>query len=1009
MNKTTYRKKMIEVALPLNAINKESAREKSIRHGHPSTLHLWWARRPLAACRAVLFSSLVNDPDDDPMYGLNEDMAATERAKLFDLIEELVKWENSNNPTVINKARLEIARSIAANKVADGELDDETLLVENAPELPEEQAKYLPIPPAEYNPYEVRFKMPSLKPEQVNHFLAHYAPPVLDPFAGGGSIPLEAQRLGLRAYASDLNPVPVLINKALIEIPPKFANQPPVNPNARKGKLKNAEWRGAQGLAEDVRYYGKWMRDEAEKRIGHLYPKVKVTHQMVDDGRPDLQPYVGQELTVIAWLWARTVKSPNPAAKGAHVPLVSTFWLSKKKNNEFYVEPIIDKSTCEYQFKVHKGKPPEKATAITNSGTKTGRGCNFRCLVTDQPIPQEHIKSEAMSGNLDATLLGIVVQHRRTRTFVSAVESHEQIAKVDAPEDLRCIDTEIALDKRAIWCLLYGLTTFDRLFTNRQLIALTTFSDLVLEAREKVIADLHKKSVVSDRMGSYPDAVATYLTFGVDKMTDTNSTLCSWQNVPPRLRATFGRQALPMVWDFAEASIFSDAAGDFQRCIRSIEEVLENQPETSVGSVSQKDAATFGFDEPNCVVSTDPPYYDNIGYADLSDYFYVWMRRSISSVYPSVFSTVVTPKSNELIASPYRHDGSKSEARDFFETGLLDTFGALRQGASPLFPVTIYYAFKQAESSDESGTSSTGWETMLEGVLGSGYRITGTWPLRSELSTRNVGRGTNALASSIVLACVPRRDDASMVTRRDFANALRKELPEAIKHLQSGNVAPVDLAQASIGPGMAVFSRYSRVVNADGSPMSVREALQMINQMLDESLAEQESDFDSETRFALRWFEQFGLKDGPFGDAETLAKAMAVAVGGVVQSGIIASKSGKVRLLKRDEMGESWDPVTDVRLTMWEVTQHLIRVLENDGESVAAELLARLIEHKGSSFAESVRELSYRLYQTCDRTKRADEALSYNGLVVSWPEISRLARELKTGKVKEAQATFFDT
>lgn len=987
MSNNKYRKKLIEVALPLEAINVASAREKSIRHGHPSTLHLWWARRPLAACRAVLFASLVNDPEDDPMYGISEDVAYTERAKLFELIEELVQWDNSNNPRVINAARLEIARSIAANKVADKELNDDTPLVANSPKLSDEQTKYLPESPPEYTPRDVRFKMPNLKPEQVNHFLAHYAPAVVDPFAGGGSIPFEAQRLGLRVFASDLNPVPVLINKALVEIPPKFAGQHPINPSSANGSLGCKEWRGSEGLVEDIRYYGDWMRNEAEKRIGNLYPGVKISREMVDQGRPDLQKFIGQELTVIAWLWARTVKSPNPAAKGKRVPLVSTFWLSKKKGAEFYIKPIINKTSGDYKFKVHSGVPKADDIELIDSGTKAGRGCNFRCLLTEQPITEEHIKSEAMAGKLGNVLIGIVVQFGRTRTFVSPVEEHEKLAQVTKPDDLRCIDSEIALDKRAIWCLLYGLTTFDRLFTNRQLVALTTFSDLVAEAREKAIRDMTERPR-RDVSHDYADAIATYLSFAVDKMTDTNSTLCSWQNIPPRLRATFGRQALPMVWDYAEASVFSDAAGDFQRCVRSIEEVLENRPNTSVGNVSQKDAASFNFDEVNCLVSTDPPYYDNIGYADLSDYFYVWMRRSLGTVYPNVFSTVVTPKSNELIASPYRHQGSKSEARQFFEHGLSSTFKSLRNGASCSYPVTIYYAFKQAETDNESGTASTGWETMLEGVLGSGYRITATWPLRSELSTRNVGRGTNALASSIVLACIPRLDDASMVARREFADELRRELPNAIKHLQSGNVAPVDLAQASIGPGMAVFSRYSKVINADGSPMSVREALLLINQILDESLVEQESDFDSETRFALKWFEQYGLGEGPFGDAENLSKAMAVSVKGIEDAGILRSKAGKVRLLKRDELDLDWDPLSDPRLTMWEVTQHLIRTLEAGGESGTADLLLRIGSEKG----DIARELAYRLYQTCERKSLAKEAGAYNALVVSWPEITRLSR-----------------
>lgn len=987
--KSTYRKKMIEVALPLQAINKASAREKSIRHGHPSTLHLWWARRPLAACRAVLFSSLVNDPGDDPMYGITEERAATERAKLFDLMEELVLWENSNNPTVINKARLEIARSIAANKVADGELTDETKLVAGAPELPEEQAKYLPDPPPEYTPHDVRFKMPGLKPEQVNHFLAHYAPPVLDPFAGGGSIPLEAQRLGLRAYASDLNPVPVLINKALIEIPPKFAGQPPVNPDAQKGKLKTKQWNGAEGLAEDVRYYGKWMRDEAEKRIGHLYPKVKVTQEMVDDGRPDLEPYVGQELTVIAWLWARTVKSSNPAYAEVDIPLVKSFWLSKRRGKKFWTEAVVTKNS--YCFRVRVGKPPREVADLVEHGTKVSRGCKFRCIMSDSPIPEDHIKSEGLAGKLGSRLMAVVCEGNRTRLYLSPTDEMETIAAGVEVEDVSEIAAPLATDPRNLWCLGYGLDTFDKLFTSRQLNALLTFSELVSSAVEKVCEDCADTD--------YAKAIAMYLACAVSKGANLWSSICSWMNDRGALRETFARQALPMAWDYAEANPFSDSGGNITMYLDRIADTVAFLPSGCKGSALQADATKLPAMS-QVIVSTDPPYYDNICYADLSDYFYVWLRKCLGDTFPDLFSTMLTPKSEELIATPYRHNGNASSASLFFEAGLAKAINNWRQCSTPEYPTTIFYAFKQSET-NEDGTSSTGWETFLAGIIEHGYSITATWPVRTESPGRAVARGTNALASSIILSCVPRKELASMVTRRDFANALRKELPEAIKHLQSGNVAPVDLAQASIGPGMAVFSRYSKVVNADGTPMSVREALQLINQVLDESLVEQESDFDSDTRFALRWYDQYGMEEGPFGDAEVLAKAMAVSVTGVVEAGIAKSGSGKVRLLKRTELNEKWTPATDLRLTMWEATQYLIRRLESKGEQRTAELLVELLELKGSEYAESARELSYRLYQTCERAKRSDEARSYNGLVVAWPEIFRLAMQLKqSGKQK---------
>ncbi len=1062
---TAYRKKLIEVALPLDAINRGCQQEKNpFIQGHPRNLHLWWARRPLAACRAVLFSSLVNDPGDDPMYGLSEDIAATERAKLFNLIEELVKWENSNNPRVINAARLEIARSIAANKVADGELEDDTPLVANTSELPEEQEKYLPDPPPEYTAHDVRFKMPGLKPEQVNHFLTHYAPPVLDPFCGGGSIPLEAQRLGLRAHASDLNPVPVLITKALIEIPPKFAGMPPVNPEAcgagvppAGGKRNRARqrpapqlmvWPGAKGLAEDVRYYGQWMRDEAQKRIGHLYPKVKITQAMVDDERPDLEPYKDQELTVIAWLWARTVPSSNPAYSGIRVPLVKSLWLSKKRGKEAWLEPVIDQESKSYTFRVRLGTPNAEQKDSIEAGTKLGRGCKFRCILSDTPIPEEHIKSAGMEGKLSQTLIAVVCKGARGRVYLSPTEEIEAVTEIKKPE-ADGIESPIANDKRALWCLLYGLTSFDKLFTPRQLTALTTFSDLVKEAREQVRRDAEaaweacgaafQASNATNEASSeanqgpfvggeaapdanqpghagktpplqtplakggtgpqaYADAVATYLAFGVAQLSRYASTICGWNQTNQNVAQVFGRQALPMVWDFAEGNTIVGVLA-ITSTIDWVARSLQELPCASTGSSIQLDAAATLKLAALPIIATDPPYYDNIGYADLSDFFYVWLRRSLRDVYPDLLSTMLTPKAEELIASPYRHDGDKKKAAEFFEIGLRRAIQNWREQGHPDYPTTIFYAFKQAET-DSSGTASTGWETFLTGVIDQDFCITGTWPIRTE-RTKGLKGSVNVLASSVVLVCVPRSDDAPLATRREFLGALKRELPDALRHLQSGSIAPVDLAQATIGPGMAIFSRYAKVMESDGTPMTVRKALTLINEVLDEVLAEQEGEFDAETRWALAWFDQYGNQEAAFGDAETLSKAKGVSVGGLVEAGILAAKAGKVRLLKRDELPDNWDPMTDSRLVVWEVIQYLIRTLENDGETAAAELLRKV-----GSMGEIARDLAYRLYTTCERKKWAQEALAYNSLVIAWPEISKLARQIKPET--ETQQSFLE-
>ncbi|MBC7252724.1 MAG: DUF1156 domain-containing protein [Actinobacteria bacterium] len=951
-----FRKKLIEVALPLEAINRESAREKSIRHGHPSTLHLWWARRPLAACRAVLFASLVDDPSAWPELFPTEEAQEQERKRLFAVIEELVKWENSNDEKVLLAAQTEIARSLAR---ARGD------------EMPEGA-------------------------EAIRKYIEEHAPPVLDPFCGGGSIPLEAQRLGLQAYASDLNPVAVLITKALIEIPPKFAGNPPVNPEAREKKgLMEKEWRGAEGLAEDVRYYGRWMRDEAERRIGHLYPKVKVTKGMAKD-RPDLKPYVGQELTVIAWLWARTVPSPNPACKGAHVPLVRSFWFSAKKGKEAYVEPVVDRQANLYRFEVRMGKP--KSGFDPGKGTVGRKG--GRCLLTDEPIPFTHIRKEGQSGRMGARLMAIVAEGGRGRVYLSPIEEHIEIAKQAMPEWRP--EYELPENSRDFKTPNYGMRTFASLFTDRQLVALTTFSDLVTEAREKALADAKTAGTLPDddrpldSGGSgptaYADAVATYLAFGINRTANRSTTICIWNNNGEKVEQTFGRQAIPMTWDYAEANILGNATGSFSSSLEWIPQILQSICINSKGRVKQLDAIQSVDGVSGPMISTDPPYYDNIGYADLSDFFYIWLRRSLSSIFPKLFSMLLTPKATELIASPYRHGGNKYEAKNFFEKGLKMAFEKIHDAHNDNFPLVIYYGFKQTETekrenelSASLATASTAWETMLEAAKHAGFIITGTWPMRTERD-QGLKTGSNVLASSIVLACRPRPDDAPMATRREFIAALKSELPEALRKLQHGNIAPVDLAQAAIGPGMAVFTRYSKVMEADGSPMTVRTALSLINQTLDEVLAEQEGEFDADTRWAVAWFEQHGMEEGPFGDAETLSKAKNTSVRGLVEAGILEARGGRVRLLRRDELIADWDPASDRRFTIWEATQHLIRALQERGESGAAELLRKL-----GGVGESARDLSYRLYSICERKGWAPEALAYNSLVISWPEITRLA------------------
>jgi putative DNA methylase len=925
----TQRKKLIEVALPLEAINQASAREKSIRHGHPSTLHLWWARRPLAACRAVLFASLVDDPSSHPDKFPTEEAQEAERQRLFGIIERLVKWENSNNETVLNEARAEILKSTNGNP-----------------------------------------------------------PPVYDPFCGGGSIPLEAQRLGLEAHGSDLNPVAVLITKALIEIPPKFANRPPVHPiKGGNEELFKKKWRGAAGLAEDVRYYGQWMRDEAEKCIGHLYPKVKLPEE-----------YGSGEATVIAWLWTRTVKCPNPAC-GAMMPLARSFALSTKKGKEAWVEPIItlgNSPVISFTVKTGKGEVLE--------GTVNRRGA--RCIACGMNAPLDHVRAEGRAKRIHAKLMAIVVEGQNGREYFAPNEEHIIIA--NKAEPFWKPDADLPINPRDFKTPNYGMRTFAELFTSRQLVALSTFSDLVFQARERVLADAQAAGMSDDNVNlndggtkatAYADAIATYLAFAVDRSADAWSTIASWRQGVEATRSTFARQALPMVWDYAEANPFSSACGNWSDAsLDWIVKVLSGLSFASSAFVHQQDATGINSNL-SLLISTDPPYYDNIGYADLSDFFYVWMRRALSKVYPDLFATLLVPKALELVATPYRFGGDKQKAQVFFEEGLGNAFAQMKKAQHSDFPLTVYYAFKQSESDEgDEGegeslvTASTGWETMLEGLIRSGFSINGTWPMRTERGARNIGIGSNALASSIILVCRPRSESAAIATRREFLSALKRELPEALKNLQHGNIAPVDLAQASIGPGMGVFSRYSKIVEADGSPMRVRTALQIINQSLDEVLAEQESNYDPDTRWAVAWFDQFGMEEAQYGIAETLSKAKNTSVKGMEDAGVIVMKPGKVRLLKRDELPADWNPAADHRLTVWEVTQHLIHKLEQEGESGAAIILAKVAQQNGS-LGEIARDLAYRLFTTCERKGWTQEALAYNSLVVAWPEISRLASQ----------------
>jgi putative DNA methylase len=964
-------KKLIEVALPLDAINVEAAREKSIRHGHPSTLHLWWARRPLAAARAVIFAQMVNDPSwkwemehpgEIPPNHLKASWAKS-RKRLFAIVEELVKWENTTNGEVLEKARVEIRRS-----------------------------------------WRETCELNRDHPRAAELFDPEKLPGFHDPFAGGGAIPLEAQRLGLASHASDLNPVAVLINKAMIEIPPRFQGRAPVGPPPDSEKRIRLDfgdqWKGATGLAEDVRRYGALMREEAQQRIGHLYPQVQVTAEMAE-GRQDLEPLIGKELTVIAWLWARTVKSPNPAFRHVDVPLASTFMLSTKVGKPVYIEPVLKGDT--YQFQIRDESPSDDEA--TRNGTKLSRGANFRCLMSNTPIPSNYIYSEANSGHMGAKLMAIVADSEYGRVYLPPTPEMEAIALQARPQ----WKPEVAMPENPRWFSppLYGLKTFGDLFTTRQLVALNTFSDLVLEVRARVERDAatagmpddgRNISVGGSGAAAYADAVSIYLAIALSRLTDICNSLCRWEVTKTQVRNLFGRQAIPMLWDFAENNVFGDAAGDYAVSLSNMAKALEKVPASLPGGiVTQADAQNQSLSEQK-VVSTDPPYYDNIGYADLSDFFYVWLRRTLRTIYPDLFATIAVPKAEELVATPYRH-GSSERAEAFFMSGMTDAMHRLTEQAHPSFPTTIYYAFKQSETNGSDGTTSTGWETFLDAVIRAGFALTGTWPMRTELANRMIGSGTNALASSIVLVCRPRPQDAITISRRAFIRELNQILPEALDEMTRGSggdrspVAPVDLSQAIIGPGMAVFSKYSAVLEADGTPMTVQTALRLINRFL------AEDDFDPDTQFCLHWFEQHGWNDSRFGDADTLARAKGTSVDGVKQSGVVQATGGVVRLLRWADYPGDWEPETDIRLPVWEVLHQLIRVFRTQGEAGAGEVLAAV-----ATKAEATRQLAYRLYTLCERAGWAEDARAYNEIITSWSAIESAATKAAGPK----QASLFD-
>lgn len=915
----TYKKKLIEVALPLVEISDASSSEKTLKNSHPANLHMWWARRPLAAARAVLWASLVDDPSSSPeTFPTAEDQSA-ERKRLFAVLERLVKWESSDDPVILAQARQEIKKSCGAD-----------------------------------------------------------LPRIVDPFSGGGAIPLESLRLGLPTSAGDLNPVAVLIERAMLQAVPRFAEADPVHP---KRSATLGDWPGARGLAHDFELYGADLRQLVLDRIGQHYPSVTVGKR---------------EATPIAWIWARTVKSPDPSWPH-HVPLVKSWILAKRPGKPMiHVVPTVDEARGEISYAIKEGGRTAAATVTRGNGV---------CLATGTPIPGDYIKREGAEGRIGRVLLAIAAEGNRGRTYHPALVEQVQAERVEEPE---WVPTGAMSDHpQYMGTPRYGLDEWWKLFTPRQLLTLSTFVDCLEEIRSQVRAHAAAAGYAEaagpfaeggDGADAYADAMSLLLMFAIDKLADLNNSLARWEPIAQCPRQLFGRQAIQITWDYAEANPFSSSSGSFTTIIEGITRTLAgrafNLPPQAEADVEQRDARSHLHDLATFVLATDPPYYDNVPYADLSDFFYVWMRRGLAKSFPRDTATLLSPKTEELVADQKRF-GSRDAAHKHFEVGMREVFSEVARNQDPRFPATFFYAFKAVEDR-EGGRVSTGWSSFLASLISSGLTVTATWPIRTENKSRLRGANSNALASSVVLACRPRAVTASLATRGEFIGRLRSEMPHAVLVLQEQNIAPVDLAQSAIGPGIAIFSEFSRVVEADGSAMSVMSALGLINEVLAEVLSGEESEFDADTRFALTWFDQYGHGAGPFGDADLLSRAKDTTVAGVAEAGLVVSRDGRVRLVERAELSQSWDPSRDSRLTVWEAAQHLIRAVESS-ETEAASLLRLL----GRGYGEKARQLAYLLYGICDRKRWADEASAYNMLVTAWPEISRLAAVTPTTEMAE--------
>lgn len=929
MNKIKSPKKLIEVSLPLDDINNASGKEKSVRHGHPSTLHLWWARRPLAAARAILFAQMVNDPGGDRGYyaGKTKAQADKEREVLFDIIRDLVKWENTNNEVVLDKAREAIKKSW-----------EETCLLNKG--------------------------NPDFNPEEL--------PPFHDPFAGGGTIPLEAKRLGFKSYATDLNPIPILINRCMIEVIGRFKVDGPVS-NADRDLINDAN---ITSIKSDTKFYAYQVLERAKKIISANYPEVDIPAS-----------HGGGKGKVLTWLWCRTVKSPNPMANGKHTPLIKSPLIANKKGRYIWVRQHVDHDgVLKFNIEESTDKPVVKGTVGRNGSS---------CIYTNTTIPLGYIREQGKQGALGYRLIAAVVLVGKKKVYISGDEI--SMPSVEVPDDIP--NNEILHWSGCTNVCVYGMTRFKDLYLPRQQVAMYTFAKLISEIRSEIISAAECKGLNRDGRSfsdggcgadAYADAICLFLACCLGRAADYWNSVTSWESTGEFVAHAFTKHALPMIWDFGEVNPLENGGGSWESAVDWVVRVIEKLP-TGQGYVEQHNAMER-FRLKNAVISTDPPYYDNVPYSNLSDFFYMWTRIALKEIAPKNFGTIQTPKHDELVASHSLYDDI-DDAMEFFSDGMTKTLSALYEESNPSIPVTIYYAFKQSETND-TGTSSSGWESFLASIVNSGFAITGTWPIRTERENRSRAIGSNALASSIVLVCKKRDDSFGVTSRRQFQKELREEMPSSLEAMVGGSngvspIAPVDLAQAAIGPGMAIFSKYEAVLNQDGSKMSVHDALILINRAITDYLNPDSGNFDNDTLFCDSWFSQYGWGQGQFGEADTLARAKGTSVDGLRDAGVVESGGGKVRLLKWSEYPTDWDPKGDTRIPVWEACHQMIRVLNQKGEAEAGALLARIPD-----LGEQVRQLAYHLYTLCERKKWAEEARAYNELIGSWHAIVTASNEV---------------